>query len=101
MDFVLFKRFLIANLTNLHLINSSCCFSVWLDARTTSTVDAILETVPNRSLNYLKPLCGLPISPYFSALKLHWLMENVPRVRQAMDEKRCCFGTVDSWLIWV
>jgi glycerol kinase len=73
---------------------------VWLDARTTSTVDAILETVPNRSLNYLKPLCGLPISPYFSALKLHWLMENVPRVRQAIDEKRCCFGTIDSWLIW-
>jgi glycerol kinase len=64
-------------------------------------VDAILETVPNKSLNYLKPLCGLPISPYFSALKLHWLIENVPKVRQAVDEKRCCVGTVDTWLIWV
>jgi glycerol kinase len=69
--------------------------------RTTSTVDAILETVPNKSLNYLKPLCGLPISPYFSALKFRWLIENVPKVRQAVDEKRCCVGTVDTWLIWV
>lgn len=73
---------------------------VWLDMRTTSTVDAILETVPNKSLNYLKPLCGLPISPYFSALKLRWLMENVPKVRQAIEEKRCRVGTVDTWLIW-
>ena len=76
-------------------------FLVWLDMRTTSTVDAILETVPNKSLNYLKPLCGLPISPYFSALKLRWLIENVPKVRQAIEEKRCCVGTVDTWLIWV
>ncbi|XP_069698290.1 glycerol kinase 3 isoform X1 [Periplaneta americana] len=73
---------------------------VWLDMRTTSTVDAILETVPNKSLNYLKPLCGLPISPYFSALKLRWLIENVPKVQQAIDEKCCCVGTVDTWLIW-
>lgn len=82
-------------------IKQLCCFSVWLDMRTTSTVDAILETVPSKSLNYLKPVCGLPISPYFSALKLRWLMENVPKVRQAIDDKRCCVGTVDTWLIWV
>ncbi|PSN33939.1 Glycerol kinase 3 [Blattella germanica] len=75
-------------------------FSVWLDMRTTSTVDAILETVPNKSLNYLKPLCGLPISTYFSALKLRWLIENVPKVRLAIDEKRCRVGTVDTWLLW-
>lgn len=55
---------------------------VWLDMRTASTVDQLLETVPNktRNKNYLKPLCGLPLSPYFSAVKLRWLIDNVPKV---------------------
>ena len=69
--------------------------------RTTSIVDDVLKKIRNRNKNYLKPLCGLPISPYFSALKLKWLLENVPRVREALDQQRCMFGTIDSWLIWV
>ncbi|XP_050489183.1 glycerol kinase-like isoform X1 [Bombus huntii] len=73
---------------------------VWMDMRTTSIVDDILRKIRNQNKNYLKPLCGLPISPYFSALKLKWLLENVPRVREALDQKRCLFGTIDSWLIW-
>lgn len=75
---------------------------VWLDMRTTSTVDTLLDTVPNktRNKNYLKPLCGLPLSPYFSAVKLKWLQENVPTVKKAIQERRCLFGTIDSWLIW-
>uniref|UniRef100_A0A8D8RRA6 glycerol kinase n=1 Tax=Cacopsylla melanoneura TaxID=428564 RepID=A0A8D8RRA6_9HEMI len=73
---------------------------VWSDARTTVTLDKILEVVPNKNKNYLAPLCGLPLSPYFSALKINWLMNNVPKVKQAIDEGRCCFGTVDTWVIW-
>ncbi|KAK9300089.1 hypothetical protein QLX08_007128 [Tetragonisca angustula] len=73
---------------------------VWMDMRTTSIVDDVLKKIRNRNKNYLKPLCGLPISPYFSALKLKWLLENVPRVREALDQQRCMFGTIDSWLIW-
>ncbi|XP_015120860.1 glycerol kinase isoform X2 [Diachasma alloeum] len=73
---------------------------VWMDMRTTSIVDDILRGIRNRNKNYLKPLCGLPISPYFSALKLRWLLDNVDRVREAVDCGRCMFGTIDSWLIW-
>ncbi|XP_063241536.1 glycerol kinase 3-like [Bacillus rossius redtenbacheri] len=73
---------------------------VWLDVRTTDTVDQMLAKVKDRNLDYLKPLCGLPVSTYFSALKVRWLMDNVPGVTAAMDEGRCLFGTVDSWLIW-
>ncbi|XP_043516604.1 glycerol kinase-like [Frieseomelitta varia] len=73
---------------------------VWMDMRTTSIVDDILKKIRNQNKNYLRPLCGLPISPYFSALKLKWLLENVPRVRKALDQQRCMFGTIDSWLIW-
>ncbi|CAK9811838.1 Glycerol kinase 3 [Anthophora quadrimaculata] len=73
---------------------------VWMDMRTTSIIDDMLKKIRNQNKNNLKPLCGLPISPYFSALKLKWLLENVPRVREALDQKRCMFGTIDSWLIW-
>ncbi|XP_017771720.1 PREDICTED: glycerol kinase [Nicrophorus vespilloides] len=75
---------------------------VWLDMRTAQTVDQLLDKVPNKSRNkeYLKPLCGLPMSPYFSACKIRWLQDNVPKVKKAMDEGRCLFGNVDSWLIW-
>lgn len=44
---------------------------------------------------------GLPISTYFSAVKLLWLMDNVDEVREAVECHRAMFGTVDSWLIWV
>ncbi|XP_011307161.1 glycerol kinase-like [Fopius arisanus] len=73
---------------------------VWMDMRTTSIVDDILKSIRNQNKNYLKPLCGLPISPYFSALKLRWLLDHVAKVREAVDCGRCMFGTIDSWLIW-
>lgn len=69
--------------------------------RTTSIVDDVLKDIHNKNKDYLKPLCGLPISPYFSALKLKWLLESVPRVQEALAENRLMFGTIDSWLIWV
>ncbi|CAK1588583.1 unnamed protein product [Parnassius mnemosyne] len=75
---------------------------VWLDMRTTSTIDKLLDTVPNktRNTNYLKPLCGLPLSPYFSAVKLRWLSDKVDIVNKAMKKGTCYFGTVDTWIIW-
>lgn len=75
---------------------------VWLDVRTSATVDQLLEKIPNKTKNknYLKPLCGLPISPYFSAVKLRWLIDNVQNVKKAVAANDCLFGTVDSWLIW-
>lgn len=75
---------------------------IWSDMRTSSTVDELLESVPNKTKNknYLKPLCGLPLSPYFSAVKLRWLIDNVPKVEKAIANGTCCFGTVDTWIIW-
>jgi glycerol kinase len=61
----------------------------------------LLESIPNKDKNHLKPICGLPLSPYFSALKIRWLIDNVPSVKKAVEEKRCLFGNVDAWLIWV
>ncbi|XP_063898382.1 glycerol kinase 3 isoform X2 [Helicoverpa armigera] len=72
----------------------------WNDIRTDSTVDAILAKIPDRNKNYFKNICGLPISPYFSALKMRWMKDNIKAVRRASRDKRLLFGTVDTWIIW-
>ncbi|XP_007541625.1 glycerol kinase-like isoform X1 [Poecilia formosa] len=73
---------------------------VWLDLRTQSTVERLITKTPSRSKNHLKHKTGLPISTYFSAVKLRWLLDNVEAVQQAVLSKRAMFGTVDSWIIW-
>jgi glycerol kinase len=50
--------------------------------------------------DHFRPLVGLPVSTYFSGLKLKWLLEEVPAVRQAVKKGTALFGTIDSWLIW-
>ncbi|KAI6184042.1 putative glycerol kinase [Aphelenchoides bicaudatus] len=50
--------------------------------------------------DYFKAKTGLPIHPYFSALKLKWLLKNVPEVQEAKENGTLMFGTVDTWLIW-
>lgn len=43
---------------------------------------------------------GLRIDPYFSGTKLIWLYNNNKTVQCAIDEGRCHFGTVDTWLLY-
>uniref|UniRef100_A0A3P8X7I7 glycerol kinase n=1 Tax=Esox lucius TaxID=8010 RepID=A0A3P8X7I7_ESOLU len=74
--------------------------AVWLDLRTQSTVERLISKTPGRNKNHLKHKTGLPISTYFSAVKLRWLLDNVDEVAEAVVTHRAMFGTVDSWLIW-
>ena len=73
-----------------------------MDARTCHEVEEILSK-PHLTVHAdrVKHLCGLPISTYFSALKMKWMIQNVPAVKTAVEEDRCLLGTVDSWLLWV
>ena len=50
--------------------------------------------------DYFRETCGLPISTYFSAVKLLWLMRNVPAVAEAIANGKAMFGPIDTWLIW-
>nr|XP_061799255.1 glycerol kinase-like [Nerophis lumbriciformis] len=73
---------------------------VWLDLRTQSTVENLINKAPGKNKNHLRHKTGLPISTYFSAVKLRWLLDNVDTVQQAVLSGRAMFGTVDSWIIW-
>ncbi len=70
---------------------------VWQDRRTSDYCQALrdqghAETIQART--------GLLIDPYFSASKLHWLLEHVEGARTRAEAGDLLFGTVDSYLIW-
>ncbi|KAF5739068.1 glycerol kinase [Tripterygium wilfordii] len=72
---------------------------VWMDVRT-SAVCRKLEKQLSGGRTHFVESCGLPISTYFSAMKLIWLMENVDAVKEAVKAGDALFGTIDTWLIW-
>lgn len=70
---------------------------VWQCSRAKDICDRIAKTGVEE-LIYQKT--GMPLSPYFTAAKYTWLLENVPEVKGASQTGDLCFGTVDSWLIY-
>ena len=70
-----------------------CRAIVWQDLRTSERCDQLLES---GRLDQIRKTTGLMISPYFSATKIEWLIENGD-VELSPD---LAFGTIDSWLIW-
>jgi glycerol kinase len=47
----------------------------------------------------VKEHTGLNLSPYFSAAKLAWIVENVPEAQKLARENNLVCSTIDSWLI--
>ena len=43
---------------------------------------------------------GLHLSPYFSAAKISWILENVEGAKEKSVKGEICCGTIDSWLIF-
>ncbi|KAG0338573.1 Glycerol kinase [Podila humilis] len=72
---------------------------VWSDVRTKDIVRQLSDS-SDKGADAIKETCGLPITTYFSAVKLRWLLENSADVKEAHDEGNLMFGTVDSWLIY-
>ena len=72
---------------------------LWNDSRTQGIVDELIGSSPGGKFQF-KEICGLPISTYFSAGKIRWLLDNQEEVQAASTEGRLMVGTVDTWLIW-
>jgi glycerol kinase len=73
---------------------------VWLDKRTSVVVKQFEEKLGG-DLNAYREVCGLPVNTYFSGVKMRWLIEHCPQVRQAHEDGSLLFGTMDTWLIYV
>ena len=71
---------------------------VWQDRRTSEFCDKLKK---DGHTDLIRNKTGLIIDAYFSATKIHWILENVPGARRKAEEGRLRFGTVDTWLIWM
>ena len=70
---------------------------VWQDTR---VGDLVAEFTRIGGPDRFRRQTGLPLSTYFSALKIHWLLEKVPGVRQRAEAGDLLFGTIDTFLVW-
>ena len=70
---------------------------VWQDRRT-ADICATLKAAGHEPTIAAKT--GLLLDPYFSATKIAWLLDNVDGARDAANQGRLAFGTVDSYLLW-
>ena len=42
----------------------------------------------------------MTLSPYFSAAKIKWIIDNVSGAREKAERGDLLAGTIDSWLVW-
>ena len=70
---------------------------VWQDRRTAAICQELRQQI---SEDELAERTGLLLDPYFSATKIRWLLDQVPRARQRAEAGELAFGTIDSWLIF-
>jgi len=70
---------------------------VWQDTRTT---DIVADVLQHHDHARITTKTGLPVSTYFAATKLRWILENIPDARAQASGGKLLFGTIDTWLLW-
>ncbi len=70
---------------------------VWQCGRAAALCDSMVESDPGVS-ELVRRVSGMELSPYFSAAKMSWLLQNDPAVAIAAEKGRLALGTIDSWL---
>jgi len=70
---------------------------VWMDTRTD---ELVARYTKDGGAARLREKTGLPISTYFSGLKLRWILDHVPGAREKAEAGDALFGTIDTWLVW-
>lgn len=70
---------------------------VWQDTRTQEWID---ESLTRAQAAGITNRTGLPVTAYFSASKIRWMLENVPGAQQSASAGDLVFGTPDTWIAW-
>jgi glycerol kinase len=72
---------------------------VWQCRRTAGYCDTLRQQekgLPER----IQQKTGLMLDPYFSASKIHWILNHVPEAKRLAETGDLLFGTVDTWILW-
>ena len=70
---------------------------VWQDTRVAEAVEALSR---EGGKDRLREVTGLPLSTYFSGLKIAWILDHVDGARADAERGELLFGNVDSYLLW-
>jgi len=70
---------------------------VWQDTRVD---DYVSELSRDGGPDRFRAQTGLPLSTYFSSLKIRWLLDHVPGVRDKAEAGDVIFGNIDTFLTW-
>jgi glycerol kinase len=70
---------------------------VWQDTR---VADAVTLLAADGGQHRFRAQTGLPLSTYFSALKIAWILDHVPGARTRAEKGEILFGNVDAYLLW-
>ena len=74
-----------------------CNAIVWQDTRVEG---AVADFAKEGGIDRFRAKTGLPLSTYFSALKIRWILENVRNARKLAEAGEILCGTLDTYLIW-
>jgi glycerol kinase len=70
---------------------------VWQDTRVANEVSRLAR---EGGQDRFKEKTGLPLTTYFSALKVAWILDHVKDARAAAERGDLLFGNIDSYLLW-
>jgi glycerol kinase len=70
---------------------------VWQDMRVTEYLPRF-SAAPGAE--FVRSRTGLPLSSYFSSLKLRWMLDHVRGARERAERGDALFGTIDTFLVW-
>ena len=70
---------------------------VWQDTRVAADVS---ELAKSGGQDRFRGKTGLPLTTYFSGLKIRWILEHVKGTRRAAEAGDLMFGNIDTFLVW-
>ena len=70
---------------------------VWQDTR---VAEDVAEFARTGGQDRFRAATGLPLTTYFSGLKIRWLLDHVPGVRTRAETGDVLFGNIDTYLVW-
>jgi glycerol kinase len=70
---------------------------VWQDTR---VADYVSEMAKAGGQDRFRGKTGLPLTTYFSGLKIRWILEHVKGARELAEAGEVIFGNVDTFLAW-
>jgi len=70
---------------------------VWQDTR---VAEDVARFARSGGQDRFRAQTGLPLSTYFSSLKLRWILQNVPGAREKAAAGELLFGNIDTFLVW-